>query len=377
VRRSHVSKIAAALATLVACGITAAAASATTQVYWAGYGENTVGVANLNGTGATPGFVTGGSTPCGNVAVSKNYIYWANYDGSSIGRATLTGSDVNQDFIGDADGACGVAVYAGHLYWVDYNDGTIGRANLDGIAPNQDFITGAIDPCGIAVVGKRVYWGNAANSSSSTIGRANLSGSGVKQNFIENVGEYPCYGMAVARYYIYWSNYEVGIGRADISGKNVNLDFVPGDDYMCGMAISPNYLYWGNYDAGTIGRSNLNGGDINQDFISDAPSNCGLAVGPPTTTIKLWVSKKPSMVGKLVNSTAAVTPLTDGGTVRFTDNGKTIPGCNAVTVSLAIGEASCESTYKSSGKNKIQATYSGDSDFYNSTSSAVTETVKP
>jgi hypothetical protein len=227
------------------------------------------------------------------------------------------------------------------------------------------------------VVGNRIYWGDAVDSSSATIGRANLSGSSVDQSFISNVGDYPCYGVAVARHYIYWSNYEVGIARADINGTNVNTDLVPGDDYTCGMAISPHYLYWGNYAAGTIGRSNLNGTGINQSFISDAPANCGLALGPPSTSTKLWVSKKPSMVGKLVNSTAAVTPLTDGGTVRFTDNGKTIPGCGAVTVSLAIGEASCESTYRSSGENKIQATYSGDSDFYGSTSSTITETVKP
>ena len=62
---------------------------------------------------------------------------------NTIGRANLDGTGVNQNFITGASDPNGVAVDANHVYWANYVTNAIGRANLDGTGVNQSFITGA------------------------------------------------------------------------------------------------------------------------------------------------------------------------------------------------------------------------------------------
>lgn len=57
------------------------------------------------------------------IAVSNRHLYWANLNGNTIGRANVDGTGVNQSFITGATG-------------------TIARANLDGAGANLNFITG-------------------------------------------------------------------------------------------------------------------------------------------------------------------------------------------------------------------------------------------
>ena len=79
----------------------------------------------------------------------------------TIGRANLDGTGVNQSFIATAGAPPGAAVDRGHIYWVNYiASGTIGRANLDGTGVDQSFIIGAGGPCGVAVDSAHIYWAN-------------------------------------------------------------------------------------------------------------------------------------------------------------------------------------------------------------------------
>ena len=153
----------------VPCGVAVDGA----HVYWANSIEvgASIGRANLNGTGADEDFIADpGGYPCG-VAVNGAHIYWANrccltFGGpvgeNSIGRANLNGTGADEDFI-PLDAAayqpCGVAVDGQHLYWASLGaPGSIGRANLDGTGADRDFIPGRygypnpVDPgCGVAV----------------------------------------------------------------------------------------------------------------------------------------------------------------------------------------------------------------------------------
>jgi hypothetical protein len=89
-------------------------------------------------------FITATGAPTG-IAVDAGHIYWANtadgVDADTIGRANLDGSGLDQSFISGATDPIGVAVDAQHVYWTN-GPGTIGRANLDGSGIDQSFISG-------------------------------------------------------------------------------------------------------------------------------------------------------------------------------------------------------------------------------------------
>ena len=63
-------------------------------------------------------FISTASSVTG-VAVDSGHIYWSNWAGNTIGRANLDGTGVNQSFISGASTPVGVAVDSGHLYCSD------------------------------------------------------------------------------------------------------------------------------------------------------------------------------------------------------------------------------------------------------------------
>ncbi len=78
------------------------------ELIWANSGTNSIGRANLNGTGPDPNFITGAAVPTG-VAVDGAHVYWTAF-GGEIGRADLDGMGVIQNFIVFATSPIGVAV---------------------------------------------------------------------------------------------------------------------------------------------------------------------------------------------------------------------------------------------------------------------------
>jgi hypothetical protein len=97
-------------------------------------------------------------------------------------------------------------------------------------------------------------------------------------------------------------------------------------------------------------------------------------VGATTTTV-VSSDQSTSGIGRNVTFTATVTPIPDGGTMNFTDNGSTISGCVASVVSTTSGEATCQGAYPAVGIHDIVAIYSGVADYSASTSSGITQTV--
>jgi len=96
---------------------------------------------------------------------------------------------------------------------------------------------------------------------------------------------------------------------------------------------------------------------------------------PRSTTTAVHASPNSAVTGERVTYTAAVTPTPDGGTVTFLHAGKALAGCGAVPIDTASGTARCTTSYPTSGREAVQAFYSGDADFARSQSSAVAERV--
>ena len=180
-RSCLVRRVALALTALaLALGL---AAPANAFVYWATpfVAANTIGRANLDGTGAqalitidtistmTPIYIYG-------VAVDGAYIYWAQENrasttGYAIMRANLDGSAAplragtcdSALVRGLANSPHGIAVDGAHVYWT--NGTSVGRANLDGTDVNESFITGAAAASvtdGVAVDGAHIYWSDGS-----------------------------------------------------------------------------------------------------------------------------------------------------------------------------------------------------------------------
>ena len=167
----------------------ALAPRAEAYVFWTNSGD-TIGRANLDGTGVDPSFITlvGANPYLSGVAVDARHVYWSDFNTGAIGRANLDGTGVDREFItGAGPTPSGVTVDGGHVYWT--NPDGIGRANLDGTGVDRSFISGGSflgvsEPRGPAVDAAHIYWGDIGPAP-TTIGRANLDGTGVEGSFIE------------------------------------------------------------------------------------------------------------------------------------------------------------------------------------------------
>jgi Zn ribbon nucleic-acid-binding protein len=264
-------------------------------VYWTESFGDTIGRANVDGTGVDKRFITGARNPSG-VAVDAAHVYWTQSKTNTIGRANLNGTGVDKRFITGADYPSGVAVDAAHIYWTNQGSGTgggttIGRANLDGTGVDPSFITGAEDPSGLAVDAAHVYW---ANFFGDTIGRANLDGTSADKSFITRA-DFGC-GVAVDAAHVYWTaidpcglvggpdggtdSCENAIGRANLDGTGIDQSFIEtggpvGGAEPSGVAVDGGHVYWANYSGYSkrwnfIGRANLDGTGANRHFITSA-----------------------------------------------------------------------------------------------------------
>ncbi|MGI8680134.1 MAG: Ig-like domain repeat protein [Jatrophihabitans sp.] len=100
-------------------------------------------------------------------------------------------------------------------------------------------------------------------------------------------------------------------------------------------------------------------------------AGAGLAVpagAAPAT--KTGVTAGVSVAGHKTTITAMVRPQPRSGTVRFTANGRTIPGCGPVA--LTSGRAVCTTTFPTPGSRSVAATYSGAASTYSSSTGRLT-----
>jgi virginiamycin B lyase len=258
-------------------GVLALPASAGAFLYWANAGTNSIGRANVDGSGVNQSFISGLNTPIG-VSVDSQHIFWANFNTNHIGRANRDGTGVNPNFIPVAGQPLYVASDGTHVYWSNQDTGDVGRANVDGSGVDDSLIpapTFIEDAEGVAVDGSYVYW----TQTFGNIGRANLDGTGPNFNFAPT----PTFpeGVAVDAAHIYWADFGggTGVGRASINGMDSNPSFIATTDPLHGIAVDGAHIFWANQNTSTIQRANLDGSDVTPSFIA-ATAPEGVAVDP-------------------------------------------------------------------------------------------------
>jgi prepilin-type N-terminal cleavage/methylation domain-containing protein len=108
-------------------------------------------------------------------------------------------------------------------------------------------------------------------------------------------------------------------------------------------------------------------------YNTSTSANFNQTVSKLNTTATLGSSQNPSIVNKPVTFTATVAPGAATGTVNFVDTTTSTTIGNAINVSS--GTATCTYTFTTTGTHSITATYSGDTNYVGSSSSALTQTV--
>jgi hypothetical protein len=102
----------------------------------------------------------------------------------------------------------------------------------------------------------------------------------VNLDFISGCGS----GIAIKGSFIYFTTSSgTGIGRANLNGTGVNLNFITGlNGEIAFLAADSSNIFWadwGNRGTGTtIGRANLNGTGVKQSFIKGTKGGFGIAV---------------------------------------------------------------------------------------------------
>jgi hypothetical protein len=274
-------------------------------LYWVDARRDTIGRANLDGTGIDKRFIRG-YVPSA-VAVDARHIYWAGLELGvephselwAIGRARLDGKKVDRRFIplyapASSESIQQVAVDDDHIYWaenlIQKPPGfsfarSIGRAMLDGSGVNHDFIAGWTFPRGlitdIAVDATHIYWCESpafGPGSAGALGRANLDGTGTARAFIPFPSGTEPVAVAVDAAHIYWSN-GANIGRANVDGTGVDHSFI--SELRAGrvrdLAVGAGHIYWAG-GHGRIGRADLDGSGIDRRLITGVKGLSRIAV---------------------------------------------------------------------------------------------------
>ena len=134
-------------------------------------------------------------------------------------------------------------------------------------------------------------------------------------------------------------------------------------------------------DTSTPGTQSYTVTAVSSDGMESSSTVSYVVVARPSQ-ISVYPKRNPTPPGKL-KYVAEVAPLPDdvavpdGGTVDFTDNGSTIPGCGAVGIAAnqQFATAVCRTSYVKHGKHVIVATFSGDTEWAGSSSDPFTEHV--
>jgi len=339
---------AATASAVVALGaVGAGSASAADYIFWtaqgAGQGQQSIGRANLDGTGANENLVPGSAgvdQPDGVLANSSS-IFWLNgLNGKTLAKANTDGSSPRMDIAGGSLGNTGVyqaALVGDFIYFPSPTQvggfgptSAVGRIGTDGTG--KTVISPAVFMGGpsfsrLAGVGSNVYPLNQGSS----LARVATSGTVDNASFISGISP-SVKGLAASSSYLYWTA-TGGIGRATIDGATKQPSFVTGlTNVGDGIAVNGTYIYWsaGSRPSGpfTIGRMKVDGTDQNPNFIT------GLTKYPSSITVTGEGTPAPTPTP---TPSPAPTPTPAATTVGTPTLNTSTPGENAVvTVSVQL-----------------------------------------
>lgn len=266
----------------VVIAASASRASAADMIYWGNFDSNTIGFANLDGSGGGGQLDTSGATPDApdGLAIDSltGRVYWANFggtgNGTTISFANLGGGaggvlNPNGATVNGPDGPA-IDPIARKIYWANSNN-TISFADLNSSGGGQLDTTGAVvngpDNVAIDPANGRIYW---ANGGDNTIYSARLDNTGGGEQLntgAASIADPNGIAIDVSTGKLYWANgaddtHPIAWALTDNSGTAANLDTTGATaSGAFGVALDPagGKLYWANCNSNTISFVHLDG----------------------------------------------------------------------------------------------------------------------
>ena len=170
------------------------------------------------------------------------------------------------------------------------------RANLDGSDVQSNFIVAPdCRSTALAADEGHVYWGELTADGPS-IARAPVGGGGLDTKFITACpGTATVSSIALDAGHVYWSDgCSASLHRADLDGKNIEPDWIPGAG-ASSIAVSKNALYWVGGGDGFIHRANIDGSQVDDHWLDAVLGDSVLAGGVATDgSAVYWVAHCPA-----------------------------------------------------------------------------------
>jgi streptogramin lyase len=316
-------------------------------------------IGRITTSGTTSSFASVAAYPYGITAGPDGALWFTNGETNAIGRIT-TGGTATYYRDPSINYATGITVGPdGALWFTNFEGNSIGRVTTGGTITT--YTSPSISGPGSITAGPDgALW--FTNNNGDSIGR--ITTSGTVTSYTDPSISSPLGITAGPDGTLWFTNKGNNtIGRITTSGT-VTSYTDPSISSPLGITAGPDGALWfTNKGNNTIGRITTGGTVTSYGVI---PSATTLAAAP-----------NPSIYGQSVTFTATVSPSDGGGTARFSADGNPIPGCSSRPLSLVSGsdyQATCTTSALAGGGHVIEASYSGDT-HYSDSSATITQTV--
>ena len=243
----------------------------------------------LVGTFAAPS-----QTSAQNSNSAATHLFWSRTEWGTIARAKLDGTEQNLNLISGSE-LGGISVLGNYIYW--WTGRAIAKSTLSGTIVDAAVISNVEERSfiggNVLATDAYLYW----TQGDTKIGRANIDGTGQNPDFITGIAGTD--DIASDGTYLYFNNFgNNAIGRCKLDGtEKVNYAFIDGAMNSGGLTVTASYIYWTNYDTGSIGRANIDGTSKVQDFISTGASSNPYGIVSDGTYV-YWADDAQNIIGR-------------------------------------------------------------------------------
>ena len=204
---------------------------------------------------------------------------------------------VTHILINDAGDPQAIAVDSAHVYWFNIGTDSIGRANLDGSDPEPQWIPNVDDAGGIALSSSYIYW----TDDNANIARADIDGTNVDPTFITTGAHSDPDGLAIipgSPSTLYFTEGESIMSAPATAGANVSTFYAPGSGAaLTGLAAADGRLFWvaQTVSSASIGTATVNDPEAaSNDFVTGLDEPQGIATDG---TYVYWSDREPDAEG--------------------------------------------------------------------------------